>query len=57
MVEQIRLDKEYRSFSAALHRKIVAAGSTAQFVTGTNPAIYWVGLALLVAAACSAWRR
>jgi hypothetical protein len=49
MVEQIRLDHDYRIFISELHRRLAAAGTQARFDTGTNPLTYWAGLAVFVA--------
>lgn len=51
MVEQVRLDSEYRAFIIELHRRLSAAGTTARFDTGTNPPAFWGGLLLLAIAA------
>lgn len=51
LVEQERLDQPYAAFVRELHRRIAAAGGGARFEQGTNPFIYWPGLALLVAMA------
>ena len=50
MVEQIRLDDEYRAFITELHRRLIAAGTAARFDTGTNLLAFWGGLALLAVA-------
>jgi hypothetical protein len=48
MVEQARQDAAYRAFIVELHRRLAAAGSTAQFVTGMPFLIYWIGIAVFV---------
>jgi hypothetical protein len=50
MVEQVRLDNDYRAFIAELHRRLIAAGTAARFDTGTNLPAFWGGLLLLVVA-------
>jgi hypothetical protein len=49
MVEQVKLDRDYRVFITELHRRLAAMGTTARFDTGTNPLTYWAGLAVFVA--------
>jgi hypothetical protein len=49
LVEQQRLDGAYRSFIAELHRRLAAAGSTAQLSTGVPVATYWIGIIVLAA--------
>jgi hypothetical protein len=51
MVEQLRFDSEYRVFIVELHRRLIAAGTTARFDTGTNLPAFWGGLLLLAVAA------
>jgi hypothetical protein len=46
MFEQERLDKSYAAFVAELHRRIARAGVPARFERGSNPLIYWPGLAV-----------
>lgn len=46
MLEQERLDKSYSAFVAELHRRIAGAGVPVRFERGTNPMIYWPGLAV-----------
>jgi hypothetical protein len=50
MVEQIDQGGPYRAFVVEFNRRLAASGSRAQFEAGMNPPIYWLGLALLVAA-------
>ena len=50
MVEQVRLDSEYGAFIAELHRRLIAAGTTARFDTGTNLPAFWGGFLLLAVA-------
>ena len=50
MVEQVRLDREYRTFIIELHRRLIAAGTPARFDTGVNPATFWAGVCLFVPA-------
>jgi len=51
MVVLERLDDGYRGFIGELHRRLTAAASRADFVRGTNPPLYWIGLAVFVASA------
>ncbi len=48
MVEQERLDARYVAFISELHRRLIRAGSRAQFVQGKPSLLYWPGLALFV---------
>ena len=48
MVEQERLDKPYRTFVTELHRRIALAAVPARFEQGSNPLLYWPGLAAFV---------
>jgi len=50
MVEQVRLDNEYRAFIVELHRRLIAAGTTVRFDTGTNLPAFLGGLLLLAVA-------
>jgi len=52
MFEQERLDPAYRTFVAELSRRIAAAGSRAQFETG-SAFLYWPGVAVLGVASLS----
>jgi len=49
IAEQQRLDGAYRAFVCELHRRMAAAGSTAAFVAGSPPLLYWPGLIAFVA--------
>jgi hypothetical protein len=49
MMAQERLDADYTAFIAELHRRLAAAGSTAQFLAGMPAPIYWLGVAVFVA--------
>jgi hypothetical protein len=49
-MEQERLDPGYTAFVAELHRRLVAAGSTAQFTTGMPMVSYWIGMLVFGAA-------
>jgi hypothetical protein len=51
MVEQERLDADYRTFITELHRRLAAAGTQAAFVVGYAAPIYWAGVAVFVATA------
>jgi hypothetical protein len=46
LVEQERLDKGYAEFLVALHRRVAAAGSGTQFLTGMPAVTYWIGAVL-----------
>lgn len=48
MVEQERLDQSYASFVRALHRRLGEAQASTRFEQGTNPLLYWPGLAVFV---------
>jgi hypothetical protein len=50
MAEQVRLDKEYRTFVLELHRRLNEAGRGIRFERGTHPLLFWSGLALFVIA-------
>jgi hypothetical protein len=43
MVEQERLDRGYGVFVAELHRRLAAAGSSAQFLAGMPKVPFWIG--------------
>ena len=43
LVEQERLDRDYAEFVTALHRRLAAAGSGTQFLTGLPALTYWIG--------------
>lgn len=49
MFEQERQNEAYRAFVTELHRRIAAAGGTAQFVTGYAAPLYWTGLVIFAA--------
>jgi hypothetical protein len=51
MVEQVNFADDYRVFVSELHARMAGEGTTARFDAGINPLIYWLGLALFVAAA------
>jgi hypothetical protein len=44
LVEQERLDGAYAAFVKELHRRLAAAGSTAQFFAGMRLVPYWIGV-------------
>jgi hypothetical protein len=46
MVEQERLDAPYSAFIAELHRCLAQANSSAHFVQGSHPLLYWPGLVI-----------
>jgi hypothetical protein len=52
MFEQERQNDAYRAFVIELHRRIAAAGGSAQFVSGYGAPLYWVGLAIFTATVC-----
>lgn len=49
LVEQQRFDKPYAVFVSELHRRLAAAGATAQFTTGVPAVTYWIGVAVFAA--------
>lgn len=49
LVEQQRLDAAYAAFIAELHRRLAAAGTTAQFSAGMPVAVYWIGVSVFAA--------
>lgn len=49
MVEQERLDKPYSAFVIALHRRLAACDAPASYEQGSNPILYWPGLAVFSA--------
>jgi hypothetical protein len=51
MFDQERLDEPYSAFIAELHRRLVQAGATPQFIRGRNKAIYWTSVAVFTAVA------
>lgn len=48
---QERQDTAYATFIGELHRRILAVGGQGAFVTGSPAPLYWIGLAIFVAAA------
>jgi hypothetical protein len=46
VIGQERQDAAYRAFIVELHRRLAAAGSTAQFVAGMPFLLYWIGVAV-----------
>jgi hypothetical protein len=52
LVEQERLDKPYSAFVGELHRRIAQAAPSARFEQGSNPLLYWLGLAVFVGVVC-----
>jgi hypothetical protein len=52
MFEQERLDKQYSAFVGELHRRIVRAAAPVRFEQGSNPLLYWLGLAVFVGVVC-----
>jgi hypothetical protein len=48
MVEQERFDPAYRAFVGELHRRILAAGGKPLLQTGSQPFLYWPGVAVFV---------
>ena len=44
LVELERLDKAYSAFITELHRRMAAAGTTAQFLAGMPQISYWIGV-------------
>jgi hypothetical protein len=51
MVELQRLDRPYTAFVGELHRRIALAAAPARFEQGSNPLLYWPGLAAFVSVA------
>jgi hypothetical protein len=51
MVEQERLDAPYTNFVTELHRRIAALGVAVRYEQGTEPLLYWPGLAVFAAIA------
>jgi hypothetical protein len=49
MVEQERLDKPYSAFVTALHQRLAACDAPASYEQGSNPILYWPGLAVFSA--------
>lgn len=50
--EQERLDKSYSAFVGELHRRIALAAAPVRFEQGSNPQLYWLGLAVFVGVVC-----
>lgn len=50
--EQERLDKPYSAFVGELHRQLIQAAAPARFEQGSNPPLYWLGLAVFVGVVC-----
>jgi hypothetical protein len=46
LVEQERLDRPYREFVRALHRRLVEAGARPMLRAGSSPLVYWPGVAV-----------
>lgn len=51
MIEQQQLNGPYTAFITELHRRIGRAEGSTRFEAGTNPLIYWPGLAIFAAVA------
>jgi hypothetical protein len=51
MVEQVRLDQQYRAFVCELHRRIAQAAPAARFEQGSHPLLYWPGLIIFAGVA------
>lgn len=49
MFDQERLDGPYSAFVVEFHRRLAQAGATPEFLRGTNPVIYWAGVAVFAA--------
>jgi hypothetical protein len=49
MFDQERLDRPYSAFVAELHRRLAQAGAAPRFIRGSNPVIYWAGVAVFAA--------
>ena len=49
LMEQQRQDAAYSAFVTELHKRLAAAGSSAQFESGMNPVMYWLGAAVMTA--------
>lgn len=47
--EQQALDRPYVEFVTGLHRRIIQAGGTPQFLSGGNPLVVWPGFAVFTA--------
>jgi len=54
MVEQQRLDRDYSTFVAEMHRRLARAGGDGiVFQSGSNPVLYWPGVAIFAAVAAA----
>jgi hypothetical protein len=51
LTEQERLDQPYRDFILALHRRIAASNANPRLEAGSNPFLYWPGVAIFAALA------
>jgi hypothetical protein len=51
MVEQERLDRGYATFVAELHRRLAQAGMPVRYDQGSDPLLYWPGLAVFAVVA------
>jgi hypothetical protein len=51
MVEQERLDRGYTAFVAELHRRLAQDGAAVRCEQGSDPLLYWPGLAVFAAIA------
>ncbi len=47
LMEQQRQDAAYSAFVTELHKRLAAASSSAQFESGMNPVMYWLGAAVM----------
>ena len=52
VVEQERLDKPYAALVGELHRRLIRAAAPVRFEQGSNPLLYWLGLAVFVGVVC-----
>ncbi|MEP7030766.1 MAG: hypothetical protein ABI830_07520 [Pseudolabrys sp.] len=53
MVEQERLDKPYAAFVTQLHARLAQAGGQIEFLQGSNPVLYWIGLVVFTGVSLS----
>lgn len=51
MVEQERLDRGYATFVVELHRRLAQAGMPVRYDQGSDPLLYWPGLAVFAVVA------
>jgi len=51
MVEQVSQDSDYLRFISELHRRVIAAGGSVRYETGTPRLLYWSGVAIFVGCA------